>query len=288
MRKQDIGKTAVSTPFGSYEWVVMPMGLRNTPAIHQRRINKALRAHIGRICRVYLDDIVIWSQTLKEHEQNVRLILQTLKDAGLYCNLRKTNLFATEIHFLGHKISSRGIEADEWKADRILNWPIPQSAKDVCKFLGLVQYLAVFLPDLARYAGILSKLTEKECDFLWNNAHQSAFERIKELVLARDCLTTIDYTQMPEYRIFVTTDASDTGSGAVLSFRRTFESAKPVAFDSKTFKKAELNYPVHEKELLAIVRALEKWRFDLIGVPFTVLTDHHTLECFETQRHLSQ
>jgi hypothetical protein len=107
MRASDIGKTAVSTPFGSYEWVVMPMGLRNAPAIHQRRINRALRPHIGKICRVYLDDIVIWSQTLDEHEHNVWLILQTLNDAGLYCNLKKTKLFCTEVHFLGHKVSAR-------------------------------------------------------------------------------------------------------------------------------------------------------------------------------------
>jgi hypothetical protein len=291
MRKKDIGKTAVSTPFGSYEWVVMPMGLRNAPAIHQRRINKALRQHIGKICRVYLDDIVIWSQSLQEHEHNVHLILQTLRDAGLFCNLKKTKLFCTEINFLGHKISAKGIEADDKKADRILNWPVPKSAKEVRRFLGLVRYLAVFLPDLARFSTILSKLTERDCDDQfpdWNDSHQSAFDSIKQLVLSRDCLTTIDYDTLEDNRIFVATDASDVGSGAVLSFGRTFESARPVAFESKSFKKAELNYPVHEKELLAIVRALEKWRVDLIGVPFTVLTDHRTLECFQTQRHMSR
>jgi hypothetical protein len=172
-----------------------------------------------------------------------------------------------------------------------VNWPVPHSAKDVRRFLGLVRYLVVFLPDLARYSTILSRLTEKEHDTHfpgWNDAYQSAFDSIKCLVLSSDCLTTNDYAQLPELKIFVTTDASDTGSGAVLSFGKTFESARPVAFDSKSFKKAELNYPVHEKELLAIVRVLEKWRVDLIGVPFTVLTDHRTLECFQTQRHMSR
>jgi hypothetical protein len=86
----------------------------------------------------------------------------------------------------------------------------------------------------------------------------------------------------------VSTDASDFGSGAVLTFGKTLESSCLVAFESKSFKCAELNYPVHKKELLAIVHALEKWRVDLIGVPFTVLTDHHTLECFQTQKHLSR
>ncbi|KAF7771080.1 hypothetical protein Agabi119p4_7054 [Agaricus bisporus var. burnettii] len=291
MRAKDIHKTAVTTPFGSFEWKVMPMGLRNAPAIHQRRINKALRAHIGKICQAYIDDIVIWSHTLSEHETNVRLILSTLQQAGLYCNLKKTKLFCTEINFLGHHISSDGIRADDRKAEKIVNWPIPQNAKDVRQFLGLVRYVAVFLPDLARYSTILNKLTDKSSvtDFPdWNDSHQHAFDKIKELVLSRDCLTTIDYTAMPLKRVFVSTDASDFASGAVLSFGETFETAQPVAFESKSFKGAELNYPVHEKELFAIVRALEKWRVDLLGVPFTVLTDHRTLECFNTQRHLSR
>ncbi|KAJ3567660.1 hypothetical protein NP233_g6218 [Leucocoprinus birnbaumii] len=132
---------------------------------------------------------------------------------------------------------------------------------------------------------------EKECDYEfpeWTEAHQAAFDGIKQLVLSAECLTVIDHTLMPEYRVFVTTDASDTRMGAMLSFGKTWESARPVAFDSKPFKGAELNYPVHEKELFAIVRALTKWRSDLLGISFTVLTDHRTLECFQTQKHLSR
>jgi hypothetical protein len=288
--KKDIHKTAVTTPFGSYEWTVMPMGLRNAPAI-QRRINQALRKYIGKICRVYLDNIVIWSQTLQEHEDNVRTILRALQEAGLYCNLKKTKLFCTEIDFLGHTISADGIRANNRKAEKIINWPVPRSAKDVCRFLGLVRYLAVFLPDLARYSLPLTKLTEKDCDVIfpaWTPTHQAAFDKIKDLVVSCDCLTTIDYNKLDDHKIFVSTDASDLGSGAVLSFGMTFETSRPVGFESKSFKWAELNYPVHEKELLAIVWALEKWRVDLIGVPFTVLTDHRTLECFQTQKHLSR
>jgi len=93
---------------------------------------------------------------------------------------------------------------------------------------------------------------------------------------------------MPDFKIFVTMDASDTGSGAVLAFGKTYETARPVAYDSRSFKGAELNYPVHEKELLAIIRALSKWRTDLLGYCFKVWTDHHTLEHFGTQKDLSR
>ena len=291
MHPADIPLTAVNTPWGLYEWTVMPMGIKNAPSIHQRRVSAALRPFIGKICHVYLDDIVLWSDNLDDHISNVRCILQALEEAKLYCNPKKTKLFCTEIHFLGHRISSRGIEPDEGKADRIRNWPVPRSASDVRSFLGLVRYLSVFLPNLAKFSGALDELTRKECDKNfpgWMPRHQAAFEAIKRLVTSTDCLTTIDPKKMPDHKIFVTTDASDTGSGAVLSFGPSYELARPVAYDSRTFKGAELNYPVHEKELLAIIRALAKWRTDLLGFQFEVWTDHKTLEHFQTQKDMSR
>ena len=126
--------------------------------------------------------------------------------------------------------------------------------------MGLVRYLAAFLPKLAKFTVILDELTRKECEKHfpgWKPRHQTAFEEIKKLVTSTDCLTTIDPRLMQTHKIFVTTDASDTGSGAVLSFGPTYDTARPVAYDSHSFKGAELNYPIHEKELLAIIRALQ-------------------------------
>lgn len=121
-----------------------------------------------------------------------------------------------------------------------------------------------------------------------DNGPPSSLQGIKDLVLGSNCLTIIDHSLMPDFHVFVTTDASDTRSGAMLSFGRSWETSKPVAFESRPFKGAELNYPVHEKELYSIVCALNKWRSELLGIHFTVLTDHRTLECFETQKHLSR
>lgn len=290
MHPDDVPLTAVSTPFGLYEWLVMPMGLRNAPAIHQRRVAVALREYIGKICHVYLDDIVIWSNSINEHHRNVRTILTALRAARLYCNPKKTRLYCASIDFLGHRISTNGIEADSRKVDRILSWPRPRSATDVRRFLGLVRYLASFLPNLATHTALLTRLTTAEANRsfpMWTSEHQFAFEAIKAIVVSRDCLTTIDHSDTTK-KIFVTTDASDFRSGAVLSFGDTWETARPVAFDSMTFKGAELNYPVHEKEMLAIIRALRKWRADLVGSPFTIFTDHKTLENFDTQPDLSR
>jgi hypothetical protein len=287
----DIHKTAVTTPLGAYEWCVMPMGLCNSPPIHQRRVMTVLRKHIGKICHVYMDDIVVWSQTIEEHNLHIRIILQALQDAGLYVNKNKTNLFRHQISFLGHIISQNGIQADPAKIQKIIDWPVPRSLKEVQQFLGLVKYLNAFLPHLAIQSSILSRLTHKDCtkNFPpWNDRYQAAFDKIKEIVLSRECLTVIDHSKLDTNSIFVTTDASDHCTGAVLSFGPTWESARPVAFDSSTLKEAELNYPVHEKELLAIVRAIKKWKYDLLGTPFFVYTDHKTLLNFATQKDLSR
>jgi hypothetical protein len=291
MHPDHVHLTAVNTPLGLYEWLVMPMGLKNSPSIHQRRVTAALRPLIGRICHIYLDDIVIWSNSLEEHDRNVRSVLNAVRSSKLYVNPKKTKLFCTEIDFLGHHISALGIEADTKKVDKILSWPIPSSSTQARSFLGLVRYISAFLPNLAEHTHVLTELTTKEADKhfpKWSSRYQTAFDGIKTIVTSRDCLTTIDFTLMPHYKIFLTTDASDFRSGAVLSFGPSWDLARPVAFDSMTFKGAELNYPVHEKELLAIIRALKKWRSDLLGSSFNIYTDHKTLENFNTQKDLSR
>jgi hypothetical protein len=256
MHPDNVNLTAVNTPWGLYKWVIMPMGIKNAPAIHQRRVTAALHPWIGRICHVYMDDIVIWSKNVQEHSENVATILQALLNNKLYLNTKKTKLFCSEICFLGHHISAKGIEADEGKGDRVINWPIPTCTKHVHSFLGLVHYLSAFLPKLAEHTAILDELTMKECDKnfpTWTGQHQMAFDAIKVLATSKKCLTTIDPSLMPGHKIFVTTDTSNFGSGTVLVFGPTYDTARPVAYDSCAFKGAELNYPVHEKELLAII-----------------------------------
>jgi RNase H-like domain found in reverse transcriptase len=209
----------------------------------------------------------------------------------VYCNPNKCNFFQTEINFLGHHISSRGIEPNSSKIERVLNWPVPKSATEVPSFLGLVQYISVFLPKLAEHTRILTPLTMKDAKKSfpnWTEIHQEAFKAIKALVVSSECLTTIDHENPGENKIFVTCDASDWCIGATLSFGPTWESAWPVTFDSMQLKPAEKNYPVHEKELLAIIRALKKWRSDLLSTHFFVYTDHRTLENFDSQKDLSR
>lgn len=157
-------------------------------------------------------------------------------------------------------------------------------------FLGLVRYITDFLPNLADYMCVLMPLTHKSADKLfptWDETHQSVFDRIKTLVVGTNCLMTINHNDMGCNRVFMTCDASDWCTGAVLSFGKTWETAWPVAFDSTQLKLAQLHYPTHKKELLAIIRTLTKWQVDLLGSPIVIYTDHRTLENFDNQRDLS-
>src|SRR5882762_4244482 len=249
----DIHLNVMTTPFGLYEWLAMPMGLKNSPPIHQRHMVAALRHLIGKICHVYLDDIIIWSNTVAEHTKHIDMVMKALADAKLHLNPNKCAFFCLEIDFLGHHISARGIEPNSSKVERILNWPVPQNATDVRSYLGLVRYVAALLPKLADHTSVLTPLTTKDAHKHfppWTNEHQYAFEAIKSLVISADCLTVIDHECPGDNKIFVTCDASNWRTGAMLSFGPTWESARPVAYDSMQLKGPEKNYPVHEKELL--------------------------------------
>jgi hypothetical protein len=157
----DIHLMAVTTPLGLYKWLAMPMGLRNSPVIHQRRMTAALREQLGKICHIYLNDIVIWSSDVAEHTKHIALVMAALCKARLYCNPAKCRFYLKELDFLGHHISTRGIKPNSSKVERILNWPVPTSATEVRSFLGLVRYIAVFLPHLADHTVILTPLTTK-------------------------------------------------------------------------------------------------------------------------------
>jgi RNase H-like domain found in reverse transcriptase/Reverse transcriptase (RNA-dependent DNA polymerase) len=279
----DMHLTAVTTPRGLFKWVAMPMGLKNSPSIHQRQMASALRDHIGKICHIYLDNIIIWSASIAQHVQHVNTMIWSLWSAKLFCNASKCEFFLREIDFLEHHISSRGIEANASKIDHIRDWPMLKSATDVWAFLGLVRYISVFLPRLAEWTTCLTPLTLKDANKLfpaWAADHQLAFNRIKNLILGAGYLTTIAHVTPGSNKIFITCDVSDWRTGATLSFGPSWEEVRPVTFDSVQLKSVEKNYPVYEKELLVIIRALRKWRADLLGTHFFVYTDHKTLENF--------
>ncbi|SGY12772.1 BQ5605_C011g06597 [Microbotryum silenes-dioicae] len=289
MAEDDIAKTAVVTPWGLYEWTVMPMGLCNAPATHQRRVNEALGELIGKVCFVYLDDITIFADTLEEHERRVRLVLDALRKADLYVSPKKTELFAAECFCLGHQITREGISVDPEKVQRIQHWPRPTTVRQLRGFLGLVQYLRKFIDKLAGLTAVLMPLTRKgaHVDQGWTKEHETAFQAIKAMVGKLPSLHPIDHSEGAD-PLWLMTDASNRGIGAALSQGKEWQTTMPVGYWSRQYIPAEHNYAAHEMELLAIVEALHHWRADLLGVGFKILTDHHALAAFMKQGNLSQ
>ena len=264
----------------------MPQGLCNAVASFQRYMRWVLREYIGIFCEVYLDDILIYSNSLEEHEKHVRLILEALRRHGLVASKTKSHLFADRIEFLGHYVSSKGVESDPSKLDKITNFPTPRSAEDIKSFLGLVNYLAMFdfVPGLADQSSVLTDLTKKGKPFHWTPGHQKAFDMIKRLAKSVRFLQRINYeSDEPVWLI-----ASSKGVGGYVTQGKDWKTARPIGFYSRQYRLAENNYPTHEQEMLAVIECMKYWYPQLAGARFEVLMDHAPLRHWKTQRMLSR
>jgi transposase InsO family protein len=280
--------TTFRTRYGSFKYKVMPFGLTNAPATFQRFINTTLGEYLDDFCTAYVDDILIYSNTMEEHTEHVNKVLQRLIDAGLQASLEKCEFHVTRTKFLGFIISTDGLEVDPKKVEAIQNWQQPTTVKGVQSFLGFGNFYRRFIADYSRITKPLHLLTRKDVAFYWGPDCQRAFEEIKRRLMEAPVLRHYE----PGLETKVETDASEGCTGAVLSQRTGPDDRwRPVAFFSKSMDSAERNYGTPDQELLAIVRALAEWRPELEGLQrddrFNIYTDHHALQCFMTKRTLS-
>jgi len=281
--EEDVYKTAFSTRYGHYEFLVMPFGLTNAPATFQTLMNDIFRPFLDKFVMVYLDDILIFSNSPEEHEQHLRQVLDVLRKHKLYCKESKCEFFKKEIAFLGHVLSSDGVKADPRKVQSIVDWPQPENVKQVRSFLGLANYYRRYVSGFSKMAAPLTQLTKKAVPFSWTSQQTEAFEALKV------ALTTAPVLKNPEFGkpFKITCDASDAAVGAVLS-QQTPEGERPVAFLSQTLSATHRNWPTHDRELYAVHCALHRWRHYVEGVPTQVLTDHNSLKYFLEQKDLSK
>lgn len=152
LKDKDIEKTAFSVNNGKYEFTRLPFGLKNAPAILQRALDDILHEHIGKICFVYIDDIIVFSKDDETHANDLRAIFETLRRANMKCQLDKCEFFRTKVEFLGFIISDRGIETNPKKIEALVNYPPPETLKDLRSFLGMASYYRRFVKDFAKLA----------------------------------------------------------------------------------------------------------------------------------------
>jgi len=282
IKEADTSKTAFRTRYGHYEFLVLPFGLTNAPATFMTLMNDVFREFLDDFVIVYLDDILIYSKTREEHLQHLHQVLQTLRKHHLYAKFSKCEIFKQKVEYLGHYISSEGISVDLRKVNAVKEWPMPSNVSELRSFLGLTSYYRKFIKSFSTIAAPLTMLLHKDQPYKWNEAQQLAFDELKRQLTSAPILLLPD----PTKPFTVTTDASDIAIGAVLS-QDQGRGDQPVAYESRKLSPAEQNYPVHEKELLAIVHAIKLWRTYLEGQKFTVITDHASLEYIKTQANLS-
>ncbi len=286
MKKGEEWKTAFRTRYGHFEYTVMPFGLTNAPASCQALVNNILRPWLDQTVIAYLDDILIYTSGDKEqHIREVQKVLQALMEYNMKISIGKCEFHKQEVEFLGFIVGTKGIRIDPVKIQSILDWKKPENVTEVQSFLGLTNYNRKFIEGYSRKAMPLTELTKKDKPFRWDSGQQRAFEILKEDSASAPVLRMFD----PNKPIQIETDASDFAIGMCLT--QEFNGKRhPIAYHSRKMSPAEQNYDIHDKELLAIVVALQHWRVYAEGAPgvIQIYTDHKNLLHFTTTKVLNK
>ena len=250
------------TPFGKYEFLMVPFGLAQAPDYFQLLMNKVLKGL--KFTMTYLDDIIIFSQDESQHLEHLEIVFSHLLEAGLKMKRSKCDFFKSEIHYLGHLISPEGISPLPNKLDSIKYMPVPNSAKEIKQFLGLTGYYRKFVPRFADISRPLTTLTKKDVKFEWTSVCQKSFELLKEALCGEPVLKYAD-TSKP-YTLY--TDASKYGWAGVLTQPhittidgKSTTTDHPVAFVSGLFRGSQLNWAALTKEAFCIYMSIKNCHF---------------------------
>ena len=285
---EHIERTAVMTPDGNMVSHVVQQGDCNAPATYQALMNHIFGEHIGIFMDMYLDDMIIYSDTLEEHVKHVSIVIQILKKEKLYLSETKLRFLCKEVKILGRVITNDGIRMDPEKVDRMVNWKVPMNHTLCRGFVRAVGYLADDIYKVRIPLGVLASASTETKPFQWGYTEQHTFEMVKHYVSActPHCRVPLDYGPNRD-PIWVMMDACGNGLGGVVAQGRTWKGAKVAAFYSAKMLSAQRNYPVHEQEMMAGIETMLRHRDILQGVRFTWVTDHKSLTYILDQKDLS-
>ena len=278
IKESDIPKTAFVTRYGQYEFTVMSFGLTNAPAYFMNLMNKVFMEELDKFVVVFIDDILIYSTSIQEHEQHLRVVLEKLRAHKLYAKFSKCEFWLEKVAFLGHILTVEGVAVDPEKVEAVSNWQQPTNVSEIRSFLGLAGYYRRFIEGFSKIARPMTELLRKDKKFTWTESCERSFQELKRRLTTAPVLTLPDI-----HRDFVIyCDASRRGLGCVL-----MQDGKVVAYASRQLKPYEQNYPTHDLEFAAVVHALKIWRHYLIGNKCEIYTDHKSLKYIVTQPDLN-
>eukprot|EP00253_Pinus_taeda_P002639 PITA_02639 len=250
VRLKDIKKTAFRTHEGHYEFKAMPFRLTNAPATFQATMNELFHPYLRKFILVFFDDILVYSKTWKEHRKHLEEVLSVLEKNQFYAKLSKCTFGQKEVEYLGHIISREGVQVDPNKIKAIKEWSKPKNISKLRGFLGLTRYYRRFIKNYAHLTAPLTNLLKKNA-FKWDDQTDKCFEKLKEVMSTTPVLATLDFSK----QFVVECDASGFGISAVL-----MQDNHPIAFESRKLNKQEGLKSTYQKEMLAIIHALTKWR----------------------------
>ena len=287
IREGDQWKGAFKTPLGLFEPNVMFFGMCNSPATFQKMMDTIFEKMLrGGGIIIYMDDILIFAETQEEMDRLTKQALQIIQDNDLYLKLEKCEFDKTRLEYLGMIITPDCVEMDDTKLKGIEEWPKPGTTRDVRKFMGFCNFYRKFIHRYADISRPLNALLSKLKKFEWTDKAEDAFLLLKKEFTKKPVLQMPDQTKPFE----IETDASKYALGAVLSQKDTNGNSHPVAYLSKSFNPTQRNYEIHDRELLAIITALEEWRHYLEGAPhrITIRTDHKNLTFWRKPQNISE
>ncbi|GBG75628.1 hypothetical protein CBR_g20258 [Chara braunii] len=275
-------KTTFRTRYGHYEFIVMPFGLTNAPTTFQRCMNDLFRPWLDRFVVVYLDDILVFSKTLEEHQGHLRQVLEKLREANFKINAKKCDWAKTQVLYLGHVLDGDGVKLEDCKIAEIRDWPTPRTLTELHLFLGLAKYYRKFVRNFSTIVAPLRRLLRKETIWKWDKDCTSAMKKLKQALIEYPVLKVAD----PSLPFVVTTDASQYGIGVVLQ-QDDGNGYRPVEFMSARMPSEKVATSTYERELYDLRQALEHWKHYLLGRHFKVYFDHETLRWLKTQAKMT-
>ncbi|WVZ89505.1 LOW QUALITY PROTEIN: hypothetical protein U9M48_035898 [Paspalum notatum var. saurae] len=278
IREEDIPKTAFSTRYGLYEYLVMSFGLTNAPAFFMYMMNSVFMNELDKFVVVFIDDILIYSKSEKEHEEHLKIVLTRLREHKLYAKFSKCAFWLKEVSFLGHILSEKGVAVDPSKVEDVLNWKQPETVTEIRSFLGLAGYYRRFIKDFSKTAKPMTSLMKKNAKYLWSSNCEEAFQTLKKLLTSAPVLAQPDVTKPFD----VYCDASGNGLGRVL-----MREGRVIAYASRQLRKHEANYPTHDLELASSCARIEDPETLSLGNTCHIYTDHKSLKYILTQPELN-
>ena len=265
--------TTFKTHMGTYQWKRVPFGLKGAPSFYQQQIATALDGLLYHKCEVYIDDVVIYGKTEEEFASNLRAVLERLDSKGITVNPAKCKFGVTEVEYVGHMISQKGINMSPEKKKKVLDFPVPETTKQLRGFLGLVNYFRDHIRGFATTCAPMHALTTQPGKRVqWNKEAEKSFEKIKDDVVNLQSLFFLE----DDAPVFLHTDACNYGIGGYL-FQLIDGIERPISFFSKSLKGAELGWSTIEQECYGIVCAVREFSHLLSGRKFTIRTDHANL-----------